>query len=441
MCAGRWPALVLSVPLIGCGMSGSKSFPPPEPAKSMLVALVKDGHARIFAYSLTATTAIRFQDDSRTTDAVYALTYEEPLATNGFRQGEVPLYTGADAVNLPTPNGIYLLDPFHGDGASAWIKESGLSDALTAFRVAPPGPPCDLFQAPVLLDTPLRVPMDLFTVVTSSDAFFADGPLGGPHFVHRSGAVNAAQMSTTVQLAAGARDDHQGLWFCSNSGTTGAIFWSGLAANDALTLSRVATSTAFTCPVFMDAIVSGAHTELLMLGSGGSIDVFDGQTVLHASDIPPDPGGRGGVAWIAPEKGIAVTAGSVYAVVIDGAVVRQVAISSDSDTYPAVARVPGFGVVVTTKSGPVYAFDGTKSSKVGGGGPEVVEMLAVAPYHGGFVYAGSLGSVVEYTTGFCPPLSLGFAALYKIVPLGDDIFVVINTGDRNMSPFGVLRKQ
>lgn len=184
---------------------------------------------------------------------------------------------------------------------------------------------------------------------------------------------------------------------------------------------------------------ASAPFELFTMSDRGIFERFDGsdwetlRTTSQSSMVPV-----GGVVWLAPGEAVAIPPQplsleqSIYRVKRTRGVteVSEVRISGSVGQLTGLTYAPGFGVLFVTRQSRVFVLEGTESRRIEGG-YAFDFARAIAPFRGGFIYAGVGVSFAQYLPGgveFCDEIAIASSVTpHEIEPLGDAL-VMAGTG-------------
>lgn len=337
------------------------------------------------------------------------LDFEQPLAELGLTAG--PLEHAPDGALLLDlgPTEISVLEVRDGE-ASPWTS-APLSPALSERRVSRREVGCVEFSAVrTRIDTP-NIPS--FVLSMNDEEAYA-GDHGGRLFVvRRDGSSREVTPPASwlppgvIELpSAGAvRERDDVVWLAGYSQLLRVRIGPDLTPGEILEHHPIPIEGRYR--FVAGGPLPGGRFELFLRSVEGAFVHFDGTRfeLLHQFRYDPMADWRGGVIWRGPGEGWAVSNLAEYvAIQRDGSLTLELPSDARNAGLTSIASIGG-AVLISDGESLIHRF--TDRWEVLGASGSDVGADFIAPFAGGFLYGGRLGTFGQWRDdrGFCPPLT------------------------------------
>jgi len=440
----RVPIIAALVGALGCGVRTAAVTPPDLAGAASLVLAVRDGaHLELEAFSLVDTPrpALRTQVEALDAYEMYALVYEESLATLGLAPGPLVLVMDDPQQPLPTAAHEYAVikDP-EGLPASWQLSESRPA-AISAAHVRGTPSPCAKFTQISLSREPAAMPNNTWAFAfPRTDGVVVAGTRQGELFeIDRDGNVATIPQNGFFLPSSGAVDPSGTLWVGDEFGE----LWRGEKDSKPETWQRVAQLSPLSNIDFMDVAPDGS--EVVVLSRGGAIARWSeaaGWTYLGAleSATGSTPAG-GGILRLGADDVLAVSPSQRDVTRIRGGNTEVETLEAMS-AFTSLVRIESLGIVLGSGLGELFVRRGERWMSLGPSG-SAFWVLGPISYDGGFLWGSPYGNMGEYIADeFCPLFAPVNFTVRLLVPLGDGDLLALGESLAPPSPQGsILRRK
>ncbi len=364
-----------------------------------------------------------------------ALLYAEPLSASLLEEGLLPRAGQEERARaLPATGDIYrTMLP---DDSPEWELAASASEGLAGFRIADPGPRdcADFSSEPFSLedgsDTELALVLSSTVVVIGmrSGALFSWTPSG----------VEEVVVSPPALLSHGVWDEVDRTWWLMSR--WGELFTGTFTSRTELRLEPVT----YSFPPYEQRYRIALRRErgepkIYSVRSDGTFQRYDALGVTELYDFgDADFGGH--ALLTADGQIIAAASGSTSIVRISSDGEQHVESVPTGAGFTAAAYVDGLGVVLGSADGQFFSQAGAAWRALGAS-PLTVFPFAIAPYRGGFLYAGAFGAGGQYLPdGYCAVEDhLAAYSVQHLVPVRDGFLALGQNPNTPQTPGQLVR--